>query len=349
LRARQGVAIPGIPGIFVRKKGKEHMRYRALQRFGGVLAVSVFAPVLHAAIGTTDNYPTRPVRWIVPFPPAGSNDIVGRVVAQPLGERLGKQVVIDNRAGGNSIIGTDMVAKSAPDGYNLIMVSTSFTTNPIIHKLPYDSLKDFDWVAFLGFGPNVLVVNNSLPAKTVQELVALAKAKPLIYASTGVGSNAQFCTELFKHMTGTNMTHVPYKGGGPAMIGVIAGETHLILSSLIQTIGHIRSGKLRALATTGEKRSVILPDVPTISEAGVPGYATANWWGVAVARGTPQSIVQRLNREMNAVISMPEVEKRLINEGAEPSPKTPEALGRHVAAEMAKWVNIAKIAGIKGE
>jgi tripartite-type tricarboxylate transporter receptor subunit TctC len=229
------------------------------------------------------------------------------------------------------------------------MVSTSFTTNPIIHKLPYDPLKSFDWVAFLGFGPNALVVNNSLPATSVKELIALAKTKPLIYASTGVGSNAHFGTELLKHMTGTTMTHVPYKGGGPALIATIAGEAHMCLSSLIQTIGHIRSGKLRALATTGEKRSVTLPDVPTISEAGVPGYATANWWGVAVPRGTPPQIISRLNREINAILVMPDIEKRLVNEGAEPAAKTPEELGRHVASEMAKWLRIAKIAGIRGE
>ena len=314
--------------------------------------MAMLAPaVLNAATSgaSGESYPLRPVRLVVPFPPAGSNDIVGRIVAQPLGERLGKQVVIDNRAGGNSIIGTDIVAKSAPDGYNLIMISTSFTTNPIIHKLPYDPLKAFDWVAFLGFGPNALVVNNSLPANSVKELIALAKTKPVIYASTGVGSNAHFGTELFKHMTGTNMTHVPYKGGGPALIATIAGEAQICLSSLIQTIGHIRSGKLRALATSGEKRSIILPDVPTIAEAGVPGYATANWWGIAAPRGTPPSRVRRLNQEINAVLVLPEVEKRLVNEGAEPAAKTPEELGRHVTSEMAKWVKIAKIAGIKGE
>ena len=272
-------------------------------------------------------------------------------MAAGLGDRLGKQVVVDNRAGGNSIIGTDIVAKAQPDGYTLLVISTSFTTNPIIHKLPYDPLKEFAWVAMLGFGPNVLAVTQSLPANSVKELIALAKAKPgqLIYASTGVGSNAHFGTELFKHMTGTNMLHVPYKGGGPALIATVAGQAHLCLSSLIQAIGHIRSGKLRALATSGAKRSVILPDVPTISEAGVPGYETANWWGVAAPRGTSPQVVRRLNEEINAVLLMPDNQKRLINEGAEPATSTPDELGRHVATEMAKWVKLAKIAGIRGE
>ncbi|MBY0264931.1 MAG: tripartite tricarboxylate transporter substrate binding protein [Burkholderiales bacterium] len=296
-------------------------------------------------------YPNRPVRLIVPFPPGGSNDIVGRLVGAGLAERLGKQVVIDNRAGGNSIIGTEMAAKSPPDGHTLLVISTSFTTNPIIHKLPYDPRKDFAWVAMLGSGPNVLAVTNSLPVKTVPELIALAKAKPdfIIYASTGVGSNAHFGTELFKHMTGTRMLHVPYKGGGPALLETIAGQAHICLSSLIQAIGHMRAGRLRGIATSGAKRSITVPEIPTIAESGVPGYDTANWWGIAVPRGTSPAIIRRVNDEVKVVLENPDTIKRMINEGAEPMTKTPEELGRHVIGEMDKWVKVAQIAGIKGE
>jgi tripartite-type tricarboxylate transporter receptor subunit TctC len=189
------------------------------------------------------------------------------------------------------------------------------------------------------------------PVKNVKELIALAKAKPgtLVYASTGVGSNAHFGTELFKYMTGTNMLHVPYKGGSPALVATAGGQADLCLSSLIQALPLIRTGKLRAIATSGEKRSVVLPDVPTIAEAGVPGYATTNWWGVAAPRGTPVAIIKRLNDEIGVVLTNPENQKRLINEGAEPETKTPEALGKYVEGEMAKWVKIAQIAGIKGE
>jgi tripartite-type tricarboxylate transporter receptor subunit TctC len=296
-------------------------------------------------------YPAKPIRLIIPFPPGGSNDIVGRIVAVQLSERLGKSVIADNRAGGNSIIGTELVANAQPDGYTLLVISTSFTTNPIIHKLPYDPLKAFAWVAMLGVGPNVLAVTPSLPVTTVRELIALAKEKPgqLIYASTGVGSNAHFGTELFKYMTGTNMLHVPYKGGGPALIDTIAGQAQLCLASLIQATGHIRAGKLRALATSGATRSSILPDVPTISEAGVPGYETTNWWGIAAPKGTPASIVRRLNDEIKAVLLLPETGKRLITEGADPVIKTPGELGKYVADGMAKWAQVAKVAGIRGE
>ncbi|MGE5524237.1 MAG: tripartite tricarboxylate transporter substrate binding protein [Rhodospirillaceae bacterium] len=313
--------------------------------------LAALAFLAHVCDAYAQTYPERSIRLVVPFPPAGSNDIVGRVVGGALSERLGKQVVIDNRAGGNSIIGTELVANAAPDGYTLLVISTSFTTNPIIHKLPYDPLKSFSWVAMLGMGPNVLAVTPSLPAKSVKELIALAKARPgqIVYASIGVGSNAHFATELFKHMTGTDMLHVPYKGGGPALIETISGQTQVCLSSLIQAIGHIRSGKLRALATSAGKRSMTLPDVPTIAEAGVPGYETANWWGVVAPRGTPAAIVGRLNEEIKIVLTMSEIEKRLVNEGAEPAIKTPAELGQYVAAEIDKWVKVARIAGVRGE
>jgi tripartite-type tricarboxylate transporter receptor subunit TctC len=319
---------------------------RHATRVAAVLTAFAVCPV-----ATAQTYPVRPVRLVVPFPAGGSNDIVGRVVAAGLGERLGKQVIVDNRAGGNSIIGTEIVANAQADGYTLLVISTSFTTNPIIHKLPFDPVKAFAWVAMLGVGPNVLVVNPSLPVNTVQELVAHAKARPgqLIYASTGVGSNGHFATELFKSMTGTSMLHVPYKGGAPALIETIAGQAQLTMGSLIQTVTFIRSGKLRALGTSGAARSSILPNVPTISEAGVPGYQTANWWGVAAPRGTPVAVVNRLNQEIKTVLQAPDTEKRFVNEGAEPAIKTPAELGKYVIDEMAKWVELARVAGIRGE
>ena len=275
-----------------------------------ILALAAALSALTAHPSNAQTYPTKTIRFLIPFPPGGSNDIVGRVMATALTERLGRTVVADNRAGGNSIIGTELVANAPPDGHTLLIISTSFTTNPVIHKLPFDPLKAFDWVAMLGVGPNVLAVTHSFPAKNIKELIALAKAKPgqIVYASTGVGSNAHFGTELFKHMTGTNMIHVPYKGGGPALIDTISGQAQMCLASLIQAVGHIRSNKLRALGTSGPVRTAILPDVPTIAEAGVPGYETQNWWGVVVPRGTPPAIIQRLNTEIGVILKSPETE-----------------------------------------
>ena len=319
-------------------------------RTGSVLAAAAVATFAAGPLAAAEAWPVKPVRLIVPFPPGGSNDIVGRLVGAGLGERLGKQIVIDNRAGANSIIGTEIAAASQPDGYTLLVISTSFTTNPIIHKLPFDSKKAFAWVAMLGSGPNALAVHPSFSAKTVKELIDLAKARPdyVTYASTGVGGNAHLGTELFKYMTGTKMLHIPYKGGGPALIATIGGQAHICLSSLIQVIGHFRSGKLRAVATTAAKRSSILPEVPTINET-VPGYETANWWGVAAPRGTSAAIVKRLNDEIRRVLENPDTAKRLVQEGAEPEVKTPDELGRYVISEMDKWAKVAKIAGIKGE
>ena len=229
------------------------------------------------------------MRLIIPFPPGGSNDVVGRLIATKLGEQLGKQVVVDNRAGAGGVVGTELAAKAPNDGYTLQIVSIAHATNPWLYKLPYDPIKSFTPISILASGPNVLAINPALPVNSVKELVALAKQKPgeLQYASAGVGSFQHLGGELFKLEAGVNMLHVPFKGGGPAMIDVIGGHTKLLFSSLVQTTPHIRTGKLKALGVGGSKRSSVLPDVPTIAEAGVPSYEAVNWWGLVAPAGTP--------------------------------------------------------------
>src|SRR5262249_40695446 len=231
-------------------------------------------------VAAAQDYPTKPVRLIIPFPPGGSNDVVGRVFATHLGERLGKQVIVDNRgAGAGGIVGTEVARNSPPDGYTILVISLAHAVNPWLYKLSYDPIKSFTPIGILASGPNVLAINPSLPVNSVKELVALAKQKPgeLQYASAGVGSFQHLGGELFKLEAGVDMLHVPFKGGGPAMIDVIGGHTKLVFSSLVQTTPHIKSGKLKALATGGAKRNPVLPDVPTVAEAGVPTYEAVNW------------------------------------------------------------------------
>ncbi len=255
-------------------------------------------------------YPTKPVRFIIPFPPGGSNDIVGRLVATQLGEKLGKQVIVENRGGAGGVVATEMVSKAEPDGYTLLMISLAHAVNPWLYKLNYDPIKSFAPVAMLGSGPNIITVHPDLPVKSIKDLVALAKQKPgeLQYASAGVGSFQHLGGELFKLMAGIDLMHVPFKGGGPAMIDVMGGHTKILFSSLVQTTPHIRSGKLKALATGGPKRSPVFPDLPTVSEAGVPGYEGVNWWGVLAPAGTPKEIVDKLSRDIAAALASPEVQ-----------------------------------------
>jgi tripartite-type tricarboxylate transporter receptor subunit TctC len=312
------------------------------------------AAALLLALTTTayaQEYPTKPVRLIVPFPPGGSNDIVGRTIATQLGERWGKQVVVDNRGGAGGVIGTDLAAKTAPDGYTLLVVSIAHAVNPWLYKLTYDPIKSFTPVAILATGPNVLTVNPGLPVNSVKELVALAKQKPgeLQWASAGVGSFQHLGGELFKLTAGVDILHVPFKGGGPAMIDVIGGHTKILFSSLVQTMPHIRSGKLRALATGGTTRSAVLPDVPTVAEAGVPGYEAVNWWGIVAPAGTPQPIVDRLHKEVTAVLSTPAVQKQFSSEGAEVVQMTPAEFGAFMVKELQKWERVVKEGGIKAE
>jgi len=311
------------------------------------LALAAFASVAAAQV-----YPAKPVKLIIPFPPGGSNDIVGRMSAAQLGERLGQQVVVDNRGGAGGTIGTDIAAKSPPDGYTLLLISTAYAFNTSIYKkLPYDPATSFVPVAMLGTGPAVLVVNPALPVNSVQELIALAKEKPgqLNNASAGVGSFQHLASELFRLQAGIDLTHVPYKGGGPAMMDLIGGQAQVSVGSLIQMLPHIRSGKLRALGTTGAKRSPALPDVPTVAEAGVPGYEATNWWGILAPAGTPPAVVDRLNKELAAIALSAETKKRFESEGAEAVQMNPAEFGKHVADETAKWARVVKEAGISAE
>jgi tripartite-type tricarboxylate transporter receptor subunit TctC len=319
------------------------MRLTLLATFGLLAAL--------ASAVTAQDYPTKPVRLIIPFPPGGSNDVVGRMIATQLGERLGKQVVVDNRGGAGGVLGTEVAAGSPPDGYTILVISLAYTVNPWLYKLKYDPLKAFVPVAMLASGANVLSVHPSVPVNSVKELIALAKQKPgeLNYASAGSGSFQHLGSELFKLMAGVDIVHVPFKGGGPAMIDVVGGHSQVLFSSLVQTGGHIRSGKLKALGVGSVARSALFPDIPTIAEAGVPGYEMANWWGIVAPAGTPQPIVDKLAREIGVVLSSPETQKLFAGEGAEVVQKTPAEFAAFIESELAKWQGVVKDAKIKAE
>jgi tripartite-type tricarboxylate transporter receptor subunit TctC len=313
--------------------------------------IVVCAVALCSGIAAAQSYPTKPVRLIIPFPPGGSNDIVGRFIATKLTERLGKQVVADNRGGAGGVIGTEAAAKSEPDGYTLLIISSAYAINTSLYKLPYDPVKAFTPIIKLGTGPNVFAVHPSVPVNSVKEFIALAKEKPgqLNFAAAGVGSFQHLGSELFKSMTGIDVGIVQFKGGGPAMIDVIGGHTHAALGSLIQFMPHIKSGKVKALGTGGAKRSVSLPDVPTIAEAGVPGYEANNWWGIIVPAGTRRPIIDRLYKEISAILNSAETQKVFGDQGAEVDIMTPVEFGPYIIAETAKWGKVIKEANIKAE
>jgi tripartite-type tricarboxylate transporter receptor subunit TctC len=307
--------------------------------------------LLFAGMAHGQPYPSKPIRLIVPFPPGGSNDIVGRMVGAQLGERLGQSVVVDNRGGAGGTIGSDLAAKAAPVGYTLLLISVAHAFNPAMYKkLPYDPEKAFAPIGMVAAGPVALTVHPSVPARSVEELIALAKANPgkLNYATAGIGSFQHLASELFKLQTGVDMVHIPYKGGGPAMMDTIAGQAQINMASLIQVIPHAKSGKLRLLATSGTKRSSLFPDVPTVAEA-VPGYDATNWWGLVAPAGTPQPILAKLHAELEALLRTDETRKRLESEGADVIRMTPAEFGRFIAEETQKWAKVVKQAGITAE
>lgn len=312
----------------------------------------VLVPLLLTAAppaGAASAFPDKPIRWIVPFPPGGSNDVLGRYFALKLSDRFGQQVVIDNRGGANGIIGAELVANATPDGYTLLMVSTSWVMNAAVRPLPYDVEKSFDPIATIGTSPNSIVVSPKGSFATLKDLVAAAKAKPgaLNYAHTGVGGFNHFGGELFKKTAGIEMAPVPYKGGGPAMIDVIAGNVPVMFSSVTQTLTHVRAGRLKLLAVGSNKRSPAVPDVPTVAESGYPGYEVAVWWGMVAPAGTPKSAQDRIRKELNAVLNEPDTQKKLLMDAAVPISMTPAQMRKMIQADVRKWRGVAKEAGIK--
>jgi tripartite-type tricarboxylate transporter receptor subunit TctC len=322
-----------------------------LREVAGAILGLMLALATFATPSAADDYPSRSIRLIIPFPPGGSNDTVGRIVANQLGQKLGQQVFVDNRAGAGGVVGTDVAAKAAPDGYTLLVISVAHAVDPWIYKESYDPIKDFVPVAILGTGTNVLTVNPKTPMHSVQDLLALAKDKPgfLNYASAGIGSFQNLSGELFKLMAGVDILHVPYKGGGPAMLAVIAGEDQIMFSSIVQTVPNIQSGLLRALATGGAKRSPILPDLPTIAEAGVPGYVASDWWGILAPAGTPAPIVDKLHAAIEEVLQSADTEKYMAQQGATPQLMSAADFGTYIQSEIAKWGPVVQKAGMQAE
>jgi len=298
-----------------------------------------------------DDYPNRPVRLIIPFPPGGSNDVVGRLVAQQLSTKLGQQAYVDNRAGAGGTIGTEACATAAPDGYTICVISIAHAVNPALYSLKYDPIKSFTPISIFATGPNVLVVNPSSPIRSVKDLLALAKQKPgeLNYASAGVGSFQHLGAELFKLQAQVNIVHVPYKGGGPAMQDVIAGHVKIMFSSLVQTTPFIKSGQLIALGTGGAKRSPVLPDVPTIAEAGVPGYVADNWWGLAAPAGLPKPIIDKLYTATQEALKAPELQAQFEREGAATVQMSTAEFGEYIKTEIAKWGRVVKEGNIHAQ
>ena len=303
-----------------------------------------------SGVATSQAYPSKPIRLVVPFAPGGPADIQARMIGPKLPEAWGQPVVVENRPGGNTIIATELTARAEPDGHLVQVISAGFAINTSLYaKLPYDSVRDFAPVTQLTSGPAIVVVHPSLPVRSVKELTQLARSRPgqLTYGSAGLPS--QLAAELYKVLTGTNMVHVPYKGQSPAMIDLIAGHVQVSFPTMLGTLGHVESGRLRALATTGAKRTPAAPNLPTMIEAGVPGYVATNWFGIAVPAKTPPAVVARLSQEIARVLRLPDVSERLLTQGLEPTSSTPGEFSAYIRSEMTKWAKVVKASGAKAE
>ena len=324
---------------------------RARTAAARILYVCMLTVVAGSVLAQQD-YPNRPIHFIVPFPPGGSTDPVARLAGQKLAESWGQQVVVDNRPGGNTVIGTELAAKAAPDGYTILLLSTTQLGLPSLNpKLPYDITRDFVAVAALSSTPNVLVVHPSVPANNLQEFIALAKAKPgqLSFGTSGNGSAIHMSTELFNIVAGTKMLHIPYKGSGLVVTDLIGGQIQLSFQTPVAVISHIRAGKLRAIAISGENRFAVLPQVPTFAEAGLPGYDYKGWFGILAPAGTPKEIVNKMSAELTKILRTADMKEKLLNQGMDPLMLTPDEVSALIKVDLAKYARIVKSANIKFE
>ncbi|HEV2007273.1 MAG TPA: tripartite tricarboxylate transporter substrate binding protein [Burkholderiales bacterium] len=325
-------------------------RVRAARSFAAhvILAWLLVAAGAHAQ----QDYPARPIRIVVPSSPGGGTDILARQIAQKLTERWGQQVIVDNRPGAGQMIGIDLVAKAAPDGYTLVMTATPLALNTVLYKkVPYDPVRDFAPISQVAAMPNIIVTHPALPARTVRELIALARSRPgqLVYASSGVGTGPHLSMELFLTMAGVKMGHVPYKGTNPGMIDTMAGQVQVLMSTLLPPLPHIKTGRLRPLGVTSSKRVSSLRDVPTIAEAGVPGYEVVGWYGMAAPANTPREVINKLYSEIANILKSPDTRDKLAADGAEPVGSTPEQFAAFIQSEIDKWSRVVKSSGIKIE
>jgi tripartite-type tricarboxylate transporter receptor subunit TctC len=307
---------------------------------------------LAAAAARAQTWPSKPIRYIVPFPPAGATDITARIMADKISGPLGQSVVVENRPGAAGNVGTEFVARSAPDGYTILQLTVAQSISATLYtKINYDVEKDLAPAAMVALVPNVMIVHPSVPAKSVAEFIALAKAKPgkINFASSGSGTSIHMSAEMFKMLTGVNIVHIPYKGSGPALADMLGGQVDVMFDNLTSSIGHIRSGKLRALAVTTVTRYPELPDLPTMQEAGVPGYEATAWFGIVVPRGTPRDAIVRINGEVNKALAQADVKEKLAQQGALARSWTPEEFGSFIHNEVVKWAKVVKASGAKVE
>jgi tripartite-type tricarboxylate transporter receptor subunit TctC len=314
----------------------------------GLAAAALAAAGLFAAQPlAAQTFPTKPVRLVIGFAPGGGTDVTARALSNKLVGTLGQQVIVDNRPGHSGTIAADIVSKATPDGHTVLLGTIALVINPVLTKnMPFDTFKDLVPVTQAVDSTNILIVHPSVPAKSVKELIALAKSKPLNAGSSGIGGTGHLAVELFNLQAGTKITHVPYKGGGPAMIDLLAGNINLIFATAASSISHIKAGKARALAVTTAKRSALVPDLPTVAEAGLKGYEANNWNGFFVPAGTPRPVITKLNKELAAALTAPDIKEFLFKQGLDAAPGTPEQFAKYIKAEYTKWARVIKAAGL---